>query len=160
MLLECGRIGNTGGWVGELVPISGCIRKKWLLMAVGHRWWNFEREWVVMSGWRGSWVSGVEFYMAISGVARTIGAHGQRTLRGPSACFITLFLWTLPHRHPYSDFTHVYLYYMILNTALFNQYTSHGLFLEIWVPLMTRWGEMGPLYDAMINGILDNIMGN
>ena len=34
---------------------------------------------------------------------------------------------TLPHIHPYSDFAHVYLYYMISNTALFDQYTSHGV---------------------------------
>ena len=42
-----------------------------------------------------------------SGVARTFGAHGQRTIRGPSPYFITLFLWTLPHIHPYSDFAQV-----------------------------------------------------
>ena len=63
-----------------------------------------------------------------SGVARTFGAHGQQTLRGPSPYFITLFLWPLPHIHPYSDFANVYLYYMILNTAIFNQYISHGVF--------------------------------
>ena len=44
---------------------------------------------------------------------------------GPSPYFITLFLWPLPHIHPYSDFAHVNLYYMILNTAFFNQYISH-----------------------------------
>ena len=27
-----------------------------------------------------------------------------------------------------SDFAHVYLYYIILKTALFTQYTSHGVF--------------------------------
>ena len=86
------------------------------------------------------WFSGVFF----GGVARMFGAHGQQTLRGPSPYFITLFLWSLPHIHPYSEFTHVYLYYMILNTALFNQYISHGVFWK-WVPLMTRWGKWGPL---------------
>ena len=88
------------------------------------------------------------FSAAVSGVARTFGAHGQRTqLVPPPWYFITLFLWSLPHIHPYSEFTHVYLYYMILNTALFNQYISHGVFWK-WVTLMTRWGGgrgMGPL---------------
>ena len=47
----------------------------------------------------------------------------------------------------YSDFAHVYLYYMISNMTHFNQYTSHGVgaILEIWVPLMARWEKWGPL---------------
>ena len=88
-------------------------------------------------------------YRSLSGVARTFGARGQRTLRGPSPCFITLFLWPLSHIHPYSGFAHVYLYYMTLDTALFNQYISHDVFWKFWSlwwrdggnggPLMTQW---------------------
>ena len=66
------------------------------------------------------------FRHTFSGVTRTFGAHGQQTLRGPSPYFITLFLCP-PPIHPNSDFAHVYLYHMILNMTLFNQYTSHGV---------------------------------
>ena len=98
--------------------------------------------------------------LTFSGVATMFGAHGQRTLRGPFAYFITLFLWPLPHIHPYSDFAHVYLYYMILNTALFNQYPwLNGVFCKFG-PFWWRDGGNGPLDDAMINGTLDNVMGN
>ena len=79
-----------------------------------------------------------------NGVARTFGAHGQRTLRGPSPFFITLFLWPLPHIHPYSDFAHVYLYYIILNTALFNQYTSHGVSWKFGSPWWRDGGNGAP----------------
>ena len=89
--------------------------------------------------------------LKVSGVARTFGAHGQRTLRGPSPYFITLFLWPLPHMHPYSDFAHIYLYYMILDMALFNQNTSHGVFWKFG-SLWWRDGGNGGLDDAMING--------
>ena len=69
-----------------------------------------------------------------SGVARTFGAHGQRTLRGPSP----YFLWPLPHIHPFSDFAHVYLYYVILNTALL-----------ISTYIMVQFENLGPFDDAM-----------
>ena len=81
-----------------------------------------------------------------SGIARTFWAHGQRTLRGPSPYFITLglFLWPLPlGLHPYPDFAHVYLIYMILNTALINQYISHGERFENLGPFDDAMGEMG-----------------
>ena len=119
-----------------------------------------------------------------SGVARTFGAHGQRTLRGPSPYFITLFLWSLPSYTP-THFAHVYLYYMILNTALFNKYVSHGVYWKFgslwwrdmgnggpwwrndkWDPLITWWEirghNGGPLIDdAMMNwDPLDSVMGN
>ena len=81
---------------------------------------------------------------------RHSGAHGQQTLRGPSPYFITLFLWPLPHIHPYSDFAHVYLYYMILDMALFNQYTSHGVFWK-FRSLSWRDARVGALDDAMVN---------
>ena len=82
--------------------------------------------------------------MVYSGVARTFGAHGHRTLRGPSPYFITLSLWPLPHIHPYSDFAHVYLYYMILNTTLFNQYISYGVFWKFGSLWWRDGGKGGP----------------
>ena len=97
-----------------------------------------------------------------SGVARTFGAHGQRTLQGPSPYFITLFLWPLPQIHPYSDFAHVYLYLYDFKYSTFNQYTSHGVFWKFvslwwrdggnggpwwrndkWDPLITWWEIRG-----------------
>ena len=81
----------------------------------------------------------------ISGLSRTFGAHGQRTLRGPFPYFITLFLWSLPHIHPYSDFAHVYRYCMILNTALFNQYISHGVFWKFGSFWWRNGGNGSPL---------------
>ena len=73
-----------------------------------------------------------------SGLARTFGAHGQWTLRGPSPYFITLFLWPLPNIHTYSDFAHIYIYYMILNTHfLINTY------------LIVYFGNLGPFDDMM-----------
>ena len=49
-----------------------------------------------------------------------------------------LFLWPLPHIHPYSDFAHVYLYYMSLNTALL-----------ISTYLMVYFENLGPFDDVM-----------
>ena len=64
-----------------------------------------------------------------------------------------------PHIHPYSDFAHVYLY-MILNTALFNQYTSHGVFWKFG-SLWWRDKENGaPWWRNDKWGTLDNVMGN
>ena len=60
--------------------------------------------------------------------SKDVPAHGQWTLRGPSPYFITFLHWPLPHIHLYSNFAHVYLYYMILNTARFDQYIFHGVF--------------------------------
>ena len=57
-------------------------------------------------------------------------AHGQRTLRGPLPILHNLIPLTPPPHTPYSDFAHVYLYHMILDTALFNQYTSHSVFCK------------------------------
>ena len=45
---------------------------------------------------------------------------------------------TPPHIHPYLDVAHVYLYYMILNTALL-----------ISTYLMVYFGNLGPFDDAM-----------
>ena len=41
---------------------------------------------------------------------------------------------------------------MILNTALINQYISHGVRFENLGPFDDAMGEMGPLDDEMING--------
>ena len=111
-----------------------------------------------------------------SGVARTCGAHGQRTLRGPSPF---LFLWPLPHIYPYYRPVHVYLYYMILNTVPFNQYISHGVFWKFeslwwrdgrnggpwwrndkWDPLITWLEIRGYHIDDMMRkvGALDSAM--
>ena len=50
---------------------------------------------------------------------------------------------TPPPHTPLLRLAHVYPYHMILNTALFNQYTSHGVFWKFGFPLMERWGKWG-----------------
>ena len=69
------------------------------------------------------------------GVARTVRGPWSTDSPGPPGR-------RGPHIHTYSDLADVYLYHMILNTALFNQYISHGVF---W-----KFGNdaMGALYRA------------
>ena len=80
----------------------------------------------------------------VSGVARTFGAHGQRTLRDPSP-ILHIPLTPPPH-------TPLLIQYLYRQIWFWTFSTSHKLntwcILEIWVPLMTQWG---PLDDAMIN---------
>ena len=83
--------------------------------------------------------------------ARTFGAHGQRTLRGSYPYFITLFLWPLPHIHPYLDFTHVWfwIWHFLISTHLMVYFGNLSPFdARLWWldggggnrgPLMTQW---------------------
>ena len=70
-----------------------------------------------------------ETYLAPS-AQRYLCVRGPWTtdLPGPLPILHNLIPLTPPYIHTYSDFAYVYLYYMILSTALFNQYISHGVF--------------------------------
>ena len=81
-----------------------------------------------------------------SGVARTFGAHGQRTLRGPSPYFITLFFWPLPHIHLNLDFVHVSLLWFWIRYFLFSDDAMGKMGAPWWCN-----DELGPL---------DNVLGD
>ena len=77
---------------------------------------------------------------ASSGVAKTLGAHGRRTLRGPSVFMINLIPLIPP---PHTPLRRISIY-MILNTALFNQYISHGVFWKFGSLWWLDGGNGGP----------------
>ena len=91
------------------------------------------------------------FALLTNGVARMFGAHGQRTLRGSSPYFITLFLWPRPHTPTQTLHTFISIIFMILNTALFNQYIHLMVYFGNLGPFDDAMGKMGPLHDVMIN---------
>ena len=97
-----------------------------------------------------------------SGVARTFGAHGQRTLRGHSPILRDLIPFT--PIHPVRIFQRLYLKTdLIWNTAIFNQFISHKLYGVFWKfeSLWWRDGWNGaPWWGNYKLGPLDNVIGN